>query len=114
VDTSDRLDSSAVWALPPLPAGGSVPPAPSHRTFRLAVRDRFLLERWVRAPTTPQRIVMRSGIILLLGAGVSGREVARRTGVSRNTVDLWRARYLSGGCEALRRDRSGRGRRRSE
>jgi transposase len=72
--------------------------------------DRATLERWVRAPTTPQRIVLRSRMVLLLSEGLSAREVARRLRVSRHTVDLWRKRYQVEGCEALTYDRPGRGR----
>ena len=75
-------------------------------------RDRERLERWVRATTLPQRTVLRSRIVLMLADGLSAREVARRLDVSRHTVDLWRGRYLAEGCDALTRDRPGRGRKR--
>jgi len=52
-------------------------------------------------------------MVLLLATGLSAREVARRIGVSRHTVDLWRKRYLEEGCDSLTRDRPGRGRKRS-
>jgi hypothetical protein len=72
--------------------------------------DRATLESWTRAPTTPQRTVIRSRIVLLLADGLSARAVARRLGVSRHTVDLWRSRFLEAGCDVLTRDRPGRGR----
>lgn len=75
--------------------------------------DRATLERWVRATTMPQRVVLRSRIVLLLTEGLSAREVARRLGVSRHTVDLWRRRYLHEGCASLTHDRPGRGRKRA-
>ena len=50
-------------------------------------------------------------MVLLLGDGLSAREVARRLGVSRHTVDLWRTRYLEEGRETVLRDKPGRGRR---
>jgi DNA invertase Pin-like site-specific DNA recombinase len=75
--------------------------------------DRAILERWVRSGTTPQRTVIRSRIVLLLDEGLSAREVARRLGVSRHTVDLWRARYIKEGCDVLTHDRPGRGRKRA-
>ena len=78
--------------------------------LRVDVVDLATLERWVRAGTTPQRVVLRSRIVLLLATGVSSREAARRLGVSRHTVDLWRRRYAGGGCDALTRDKPGRGR----
>lgn len=74
---------------------------------------RKTLQRWVRMPTAPQRLVLRSRIVLLLAEGCSARDVARRLGVSRPTVALWRRRYMQEGCDALARDRPGRGRKRS-
>ena len=79
----------------------------------LTPTDRYTLERWLRAPTTPQRTALRSRIVLLLADGFSAREVARRLGVSRHTVDLWRKRYSREGYEALTHDRPGRGRNRA-
>jgi len=82
---------------------------------RLAVgsEDRETLERWIRMPTAPQRLVLRSRIVLMLADGCPAREVARRLGVSRPTVALWRRRYSEEGCDALTRDRTGRGRKRT-
>ena len=77
----------------------------------LSSSDRVTLETWIRAPTTAQRTVLRSRIVLLLGDGLSAREVARRLDISRHTVDLWRARFRAEGCDVLTRDRPGRGRR---
>jgi transposase len=78
----------------------------------LTVAERQTLEKWVRARTSPQRVVLRSQIVLLLSTGLAQREVARRLGVSRHTVALWRERYLQGGTGALTHDRPGRGRKR--
>lgn len=72
--------------------------------------QRQVLESWARSRTMPHRLVLRSRIILMLGAGHSAREVARTLGVSRNTVDLWKHRFMEGGCEQLMRERPGRGR----
>jgi transposase len=71
---------------------------------------RALLDRWVRGRTTPQRVVLRSLIVLMLADGLSAREVARRLRISRHTVDLWRERFAAEGCAALTHDRPGRGR----
>jgi transposase len=96
--------------------------APSELTWPMSQRgnplhldaeSRATLLQWVREHTTPQRVVLRSRILLLLGDGLSGREVARRMNVARHTVDLWRLRFREGGCVALLRDKPGRGRRRS-
>lgn len=72
--------------------------------------DRRVLSRWVRAGTTPQRLVRRARIVLLSADGCSAREIARRLGVSTHTVGLWRRRFQSGGASALKRDAPGRGR----
>ncbi len=78
--------------------------------FTVAPEDRAFLERCSRARTTPQRTVTRCRIVLLLGEGLSARTVARRLGVSRHTVDLWRKRYAKEGRQTVLRDRPGRGR----
>jgi transposase len=87
-----------------------MPPFYHRHVQDVDVPDRATLERWVRAPTTPQRLVLRSRIVLMLAEGLSAREVARRLGISRHTVDLWRARYSQDGCGVLTHDKPGRGR----
>src|SRR5437667_10656531 len=85
---------------------------PSRRgsSLHLPEADRLRLERWARAGSTPQRLALRSQIVLALGEGLSARAVARKLGVARHTVDLWRKRYEKDGCEALVKDKPGRGR----
>jgi hypothetical protein len=85
----------------------------AHKALTLTAGDRSMLERWVRAPTTPQRVALRSRIVLLLADGVSARETARRLGISRHTTDLWCSRFTNGGCDELLRDKPGRGRKRT-
>lgn len=79
--------------------------------FTIDPRARTTIERWIRAKSTPPRTALRGRIVLMLGEGLSGREVARRLGIARHTVDLWRKRYLDEGPESLPRDKPGRGRR---
>ena len=71
---------------------------------------RTQLERWVKAATTPQRLVRRSRIALLAMDGLSSDEIAARVGVSRPTVVLWKSRFEDGGPDALVKDAPGRGR----
>ena len=71
---------------------------------------RVQLERWVKAATTPQRLVRRSRIALLSMDGFSSDEIAARVGVSRPTVMLWKSRFEEGGPDALTKDAPGRGR----
>jgi transposase len=72
--------------------------------------QRALLERWGRARTTPQRVVLRSAIVLLASQGVPVTTIAKRLGTSRSTVRLWCQRFNGGGASALLRDAPGRGR----
>lgn len=72
--------------------------------------ERALLERWVRAATTPQRIVWRSRIVLLALDGLAPREIARILDLSPPTVRLWLRRFAGGGAGSLLHDAPGRGR----
>jgi transposase-like protein len=76
----------------------------------LRPEDRTCLEHWIKASTTPQRLVLRSRIVLLSAAGSPAIAVARSLGVSRPTVRLWVRRYGQGGPQALEHDAPGRGR----
>jgi transposase len=71
----------------------------------LRPEQRELLEGWVRASTSPQRLVRRSQIVLLAAEGISNCEIARRLRVSRPAVLRWRDRFLSEGPETLQRDK---------
>jgi transposase len=81
-------------------------------TEALAVSEEQLrtLRAWVVAKTTPQRVLLRSRIVLLAQEGLANRAIARRLDISRPTVILWRERFGQGGVEALTEDASGRGR----
>ena len=89
------------------------PAGRSGQSLVIEPADRLTLERRVRTPTMPHRVVARSRIVLLLASGLSGRHVARLVGTSRHTVDLWRRRFQEGGCDTLLRDKPGRGRKRA-
>ena len=75
-----------------------------------ATANRALLQHWVRAPTTPQRVVIRSRIVLSALDGLSVDEIASQLAVSENTVRLWIGRFEESGSEALLHDAPGRGR----
>lgn len=62
------------------------------------------LEAWVRAKTTPQRVVLRSRICLLAAEGISNNKIARELGTSRPTVLLWRERFIKQGPQGLSED----------
>jgi len=67
--------------------------------------QRQQVEAWARLPTTPQRVVLRSKIVLQAIAGVANQVIAATLGVTRPTVLLWRRRFTAGGPSALLRDR---------
>jgi transposase len=72
-----------------------------------------LLASWIRAGTTPQRVVRRARIVLLVAQGMSTRAIAQRLALTPRTVALWRRRFEQQGPDGLWRDAPGRGRKRS-
>jgi transposase len=62
------------------------------------------LKAWVRAPATPQKIVLRSRICLLAREGRSNRQIARELNVSRPTVILWRKHFAQAGVAGIERE----------
>ncbi len=71
------------------------------RAFALQPQQRKTLERWGRAGTTPQRMVLRSQICLLGADGRSNNAIAKELGTSRPTVLLWRERFQKQGLLGL-------------
>jgi hypothetical protein len=67
--------------------------SPRARHLVVSDEDRRMLERWIRMPTAPQRLVLRSRIVLMLADGYAARDVARRLEIGRPTVALWGRRY---------------------
>ena len=59
----------------------------------ITAEQKKILEAWVRAKTTPQRVVLRSRICLLAAEGLSNNAIAKELGTSRPTVLLWRQRF---------------------
>jgi transposase len=59
------------------------------------------LEAWVRAPSTPQKVVLRARICLLARTGLSNHRIARDLRTSRPTVLLWRHRFAAAGVVGL-------------
>ena len=71
---------------------------------------RQILERWVRAPSTPQSVVARARLVLMAADGIANNRIAAGLGVTRSTVILWRSRFAEGGPTALTETAPGRGR----
>jgi transposase len=59
------------------------------------------LEAWVRAPSTPQKIVLRSHICLLAHEGEPNAQIARELHTTRPTVLLWRKHFGQHGVAGL-------------
>ncbi len=64
------------------------------------------LEKWVGAPSTPQKIVLRARICLLAHEGLPNRRIAQQLKTSRPTVILWRNHFLKGGVAGLEHEPS--------
>jgi Homeodomain-like domain/IclR helix-turn-helix domain len=84
----------------------------SKTRVKIAPEHRAILEKWIRTRTAPQRLVLRSRIVLLAAEGLSDLAVGKRLRVTRQTVRLWRRRFETGGPPTLVRDAPGRGRKR--
>jgi transposase len=69
------------------------------------------LERLARSTSAPHRVVLQAKALLLAGEGVANYEIARRVGVSSNSVRAWRRRFEAGGLEMVGAIAKGRGRR---
>lgn len=66
--------------------------------------QRRTLEAWVRAKTTPQRVVLRSRICLLAASGRSNNVIAQELDTSRPTVIQWRKRFQETGSAGIAED----------
>ena len=82
----------------------------SIRVTELRRGDRALLEQWVRARTTPRRVVERAQIVLASAKGLSGDAICTMLRISRPTVSRWLNRYAAEGAAGLQRDRPRSGR----
>ena len=68
------------------------------------------LERFARSRTLAAGLVQRAQIVLLAAARKSDQEIAAAVGVVRQTVSLWRNRFVEHGMAGIEKDapRSGR------
>jgi transposase len=79
--------------------------------FQISLRasERRPLKRAARSQAAPHRQVVRARIVLDAAAGLPNALIARRVGVTPNTVRKWRKRFCTHGYAGLR-DRSRPGR----
>jgi transposase len=71
------------------------------RPLVLTGDERRTLENWVRRRSTAQGLALRARIVLACAQGGSNTAVAARLGVSRTTVNKWRARFLRDRLDGL-------------
>ena len=56
--------------------------------------ERDTLERWSRRPTTAQALAARARVILGCAAEQSNTAVAREVRLTKQTIGMWRTRFL--------------------
>jgi transposase len=81
--------------------------------IELSQNQKNELEKWIKAHSTPQNIVMRAKIILFASGGLANNAIAKVLKIHRSTVIEWRKRFLKGGLQALIEIKEGRGRKSS-
>ena len=75
----------------------------------VSAEDRQVLQGWLRAHKTEQRMWLRARVVLMAADGATNRSIAAETGLSEEAVSRWRRRYAEAGVKGLKdRDRSGR------
>ncbi len=71
------------------------------KKLRATRRQEEQLVEIARLRSSPQKMVLRSRVVLLALEGHSNCEIARRLQTSRPTIVLWRRRFKEGGIDAL-------------
>ena len=76
-------------------------PGPRAVPIVLSDADRQHLEKTTRQLTAPQRMVLRSRIVLLAAAGLGNLAIGRQLSCNRATAILWRGRFAQRGLAGL-------------
>jgi transposase len=79
-------------------------------SLSISYQEEQILQRLVRAPSTPQGIAIRVRIVLLAGEGLANHAIAKQLSIGRPTVLLWRNRFKEKGPQGLLHIEEGRGR----
>ena len=69
-------------------------PGPQPPPIKLTDRQRKMLAHLVRRTTTTQGLMRRASIVLAAAEGANNQQIADRLGFDRETVRLWRGRWL--------------------
>jgi len=67
----------------------------------LRAGDQQKLQKLVRSTSGPWGLASRARVVLLASEGVANYEIAGVVGMSRPTVNRWRARYTDRGIDGL-------------
>ena len=67
----------------------------------LRVGDQEKLQKLVRSTTAAAGLAARARVVLLAAEGLANYEIAASAGMSRPTVNRWRARYAERGIDGL-------------
>jgi transposase len=83
---------------------------PKAPRVRLTTEQQDDFERFARSRTLAARLVERAQIVLQAAAGKADVEIAKALDITRQTVGLWRRRFLDRGIAGIEKDapRSGR------
>ena len=83
---------------------------PSPALLELTADAQSKLADWSKAHGTPQQVVKRCRLVLLMAAGVPAARAAKTVGTNRHTAELWRNRFRESGPDTLWEIAPGRGR----
>ncbi|TKB68599.1 MAG: IS630 family transposase [Nitrospira sp.] len=72
--------------------------------IELMAHERQQLAQWARGRRTPARLVLRAKIVLLAAAGHDNHQIAAAVATSRQTVGLWRHRFVTQRLPGLAQD----------
>jgi transposase len=72
--------------------------------IRLSPEERSALATWAHGKRFPFRLVQRARIVQMAADGVRNQDIARKVGISRPTVQLWRERFLALRLKGLEKD----------
>ena len=73
-------------------------------SVKLSEEEDKRLGTWSHGRSTPQRLILRSSIILLASRGWKNKRIARKLRTRQNTVSLWRNRFISHRINGIIRD----------